>query len=59
MVIKKKLKDTCQRLYEKCVKIAPEEDLTEFYIGSQTKQKDGWYEDWQERLEDIIFANTK
>jgi hypothetical protein len=54
-----KIRQTWHRLSEKCRDIAPNEDLTEFYIGSQTKQKDEWYEDWQERLEDIIFANTK
>jgi hypothetical protein len=59
MAVKKKLKDTCHTLYNKCKEVAPKEDLTEFYVGSQTKQKDEWYEDWQERLEDIIFANTK
>jgi hypothetical protein len=53
-----KLKRTCQIYYTRCKNI-PNQDLTEYIEGTKQPQSDEWYEEWMERLEDIIFAYVK
>jgi hypothetical protein len=60
--IMSKLRKTCYKLYYKCKELAPQEmdTLLDFYNNSRAgKQSDEWYEDWQDKLEDIIFKHTK
>ncbi len=53
-----KLKKTCIRHYNRCKEFT-DEDISEFIEGTKQPQSEEWYEDWQDRLEDIIFAYVK